>query len=282
MTEVVTYISESLEPYYSPEEIRSLTSLILEHVTQRPPYLQLINKDSQLSPTEEQSVREIVERLRFYEPIQYIIGETLFYNMPFQVNQSVLIPRPETEELVDLIVKSHKGVPCRILDIGTGSGCIAVSLATALKGSTVKAIDISPEAIAVARINARNNGTDITLIQGDILTPDDTMCQQIGTIDILVSNPPYVTVKEKSGMQPHVLNHEPHTALFVPDEDPLLFYRAIAAIGKQILSPAGKIYFEINQHYGKEVQQMLQEEGYASAGLRNDMFGHLRFIIAEL
>jgi len=217
--------------------------------------------------------------LKEYKPIQYILGETEFFGLNFSVNQSVLIPRPETEELVELILKNHSGENLKILDIGTGSGCIAISLAKNMPSAKVYAIDISEDALSVAKENATRNQVEIQFFQQDILAelPDNIFNEKL---DIIVSNPPYITPIEKYSIHDNVLKYEPHTALFVPQNNPLLFYERIADIGHSLLNKSGFLYFEINALYGKEICQMLQTKGYSNIKLYQDISGKNRMIEA--
>jgi len=207
-------------------------------------------------------------------PIQYIIGETEFYGLKFRLTPDVLIPRPETEELVDWIIKETAKGKISILDIGTGSGCIAISLAKHFPEAKVSAIDISSIALAVAEENARLNQVQVDFLQVDVL--NDEIPDKLW--DVIVSNPPYVRNSEKEEMQANVLDYEPHTALFVTDEEPLLFYRKIAEISKIHLVPNGNLYFEINEAYGMEVIKLLETLGFKKVTLKKDFFGKDRMV----
>lgn len=280
MTEAISRISRTLESLYPAHEIRSLTGIVLSHVTGLSRYQLLSCKDKQLSVTESAKLNEILSRLMQSEPIQYILGECEFYNLSFEVNPSTLIPRPETEELVECIVKNHSGQYFHILDIGTGTGCIAITLAKYLPGSVIEALDISPEALQTAEKNAAKNGVSVRFMQGDILNKDThTLLRK--EYDILVSNPPYVTEREKEDMEQNVLNYEPHTALFVKDNDPLLFYREIAELGLTHLKAGGFLYFEINRQYGEETIKLLESKGYTGIVKQKDLFGNDRIIKAQ-
>lgn len=280
MTETVSYIKDSLKETYPPGEITGFTRLIMEHVCGLQPHRLLMCKGKELSGIEKERVREIVFRLKKSEPIQYILGETTFYGLPFLVNPSVLIPRPETEELADLIVKQYSGRKIRLLDIGTGSGCIAVSLAKHLPDSEVTAIDISEKALETARLNAEKNNVTISFLQTDILDRNKAETVIHGDFDLIVSNPPYVLESEKASMQENVLLYEPATALYVPDNDPLLFYRAIAGFASDRLKAGGSIYLEINARYGKQLIELLAENGYKNIELLPDLSGKDRIIKA--
>ncbi|MCL4140592.1 UNVERIFIED_CONTAM: hypothetical protein GTU68_019375 [Idotea baltica] len=222
--------------------------------------------------------KNIINRLQKEEPIQYILGNTAFYGLPFLVNENTLIPRPETEELVEWVLKEDEK-SLKILDIGTGSGCIPISLAKNLKNASISAIDISTEALEVAKQNAALNNVAIHFIEMDILK---TTSLNVKNFDIIVSNPPYVRELEKVEIKNNVLQNEPHLALFVDDENPLLFYKKIADLAKQHLSKNGLLFFEINQYLGKETVEMLHQKGFQSLELKKDLFGNDRMIKASL
>lgn len=219
-----------------------------------------------------------LSRLKKQEPVQYILGKTHFYGLEFEVSPSTLIPRPETEELVDWIVSDVKKIKktFQILDIGTGSGCIAVSLAKNLPSAKVHAIDISADALLVAKKNARTHKVDVTFHEQDVLTVSDFT----SNFTVIVSNPPYVTLSEKQSIKPNVLNYEPHLALFVDNDDPLKFYKKISALAKKSLVNGGFLYFEINQYLAKEVVKLLENEGFKSVELKNDLFDNPRMVKA--
>ena len=228
-----------------------------------------------LDTLQQNRLNNALERLKKAEPIQYILGKTEFCDLTFNVNPSVLIPRPETSELVRWIVKEN-GNNCKILDIGTGSGCIAISLAKMLPQAEVTAWDISAQAIATAEENNKLNDTKVTFARQDIFAASSA-CEKY---DIIVSNPPYIKETERKNMQRNVLNWEPHVALFVPDNTPLLFYREIAHKGRQMLKDGGKLYFEINREHGKDTCAMLAENGYTEIELRKDFADNDRMIKA--
>jgi len=234
-----------------------------------------------VSESELLKIHFAVKDLNNHKPIQYIIGKTEFYGMQIEVNPDVLIPRPETEELLDLVIKEniHRN-NLNILDVGTGSGCLAIGLKKILADSHIIALDISPRAIEVARKNAKNNVVDIEFIQQDFL--NDTLWNRLGTFDIIVSNPPYVRYSEKVKMKKNVLNFEPALSLFVEDSDPLIFYKAIASFAKDYMRSQGKIYCEINQYLGKEIVNLFIREGLADAYLMKDLNGYDRIIAAKL
>jgi release factor glutamine methyltransferase len=280
-----TFIQEQLLDLYPAPEIKSLAYLVLEFVCRKDKQSLLFDKDKQLSTNEQAQIRAIVSELKNYRPIQYITGETEFYGLKFRVNENVLIPRPETEELVDWIIRDFKdknttSTPLSVLDIGTGSGCIAVSLAKHLPAASVCALDISETALEVARQNAEENRVIIQWFCCDLLNelPGDLP----GSFDVIVSNPPYVTPEEKRAMSRNVLDYEPHQALFVPQEKPLLFYERIAEIGQCRLNKNGSLYFETSALYGKETAEMLKNKGYRTIELVQDISGKDRMIKTRL
>ena len=224
----------------------------------------------------------VIAELKTEKPIQYILGSTSFFGCRLRVNEHVLIPRPETEELVELILKDAKEKKdISILDIGTGSGCIAIALKKILAGAKVSAIDISDEALLVAKANAILNQTKINFLQADILEVKEKVENKDRAFDIVVSNPPYVRLSEKAQMDKNVLEHEPHLALFVNDHDPLLFFKHIADFASRNLTPGGKLYFEINEAMGDEVKKMLEEKGFKNAEIRKDMSGKDRIALGS-
>lgn len=234
-------------------------------------------KVTQLSSDEQEELEKIMLRLEQAEPVQYVLGWANFCNRQFSVAPGVLIPRPETEELCSWITEDvgNRQQPA-ILDIGTGSGCIAISLALDIKGSAVSAWDISTDALRIAKENAARLGADINIMKQDALTPP----QDANRWDVIVSNPPYICEKEKAEMERNVLDNEPAIALFVPDNDPLLFYRAIALYGTKALKPKGMLFFEINAAYAAETCNMLRQLGYVDVEARNDLFGKARMVRA--
>ena len=268
-------IQESLANVYSDGEIKALTRIIATELLGISQMTFFLKDDVTLTAEQQALLDNAIRRLKKQEPIQYIFGYSDFYGLRFKVTPATLIPRPETSELVEWIVSETTGA-VSILDIGTGSGCIAVSLAHKLPQSKVTAWDISNEALAVAAENSKENGQTVTFEQVDILAHEPTDEQ----FDIIVSNPPYIKEKEKEAMHSNVLDWEPHTALFVPDSDPLLFYRTIAKKGLQILKPGGRIYFEINRAHGKETMEMLAALGYTGIELRKDFADNDRMIRA--
>ena len=245
-----------------------------------------LGRETQLSADCQTELEEIAKRLLQGEPIQYVLGQADFCGRTFMVNEHVLIPRPETEELCNwkpLPLPSPKGEGAKILDIGTGSGCIAITLAAMYPQAEVTAWDISPEALKVAEENARRHNVHVTFEQVDILSiPPLYMEGDRGeALSLIVSNPPYICNKERAAMAVNVLEYEPHTALFVPDDDPLLFYRAIAQYGQTALKAGGWLYFEINPLYAQEMCDMLRIMAYHDIELKADQYGKQRMIRAK-
>lgn len=267
---------DTLTPLYGAQEAATFFYWLTEA------YLNMRRVDVAMS-YEKQVEQTILDKfevalveLQQQKPIQYIVGDTVFYGNEFKVTPSVLIPRPETEELVDWIISDAKNeTSIKILDIGTGSGCIAISLAKALPKAKVSAIDVSEEALKIAKANAQHNGVEIEWIQQDILTTEN-----LKTYDIIVSNPPYVRMLEKEEIKSNVLDYEPHLALFVPDTKALLFYEKITELALNSLSSKGKLFFEINQYLGKETVEMIKEKGFLNVELRKDFSQNDRMIKA--
>ncbi len=282
MEDAVAYMKEALGEIYPKRELSSMIRLIMERVCHVPAYQLLAGIKREPSEIESKEIQDIVSRLKTAEPLQYIIGIADFYSLEFEVTPSVLIPRPETEELVDMILHEHADLEGGILDVGTGSGCIAITLSKHLPNANVTGIDISPEALSVARRNAERNEVNTAFRQADILSSEPTMPFLPTNFDLIVSNPPYVMEQEKATMEKNVLDYEPSLALFVPDADPLLFYKAIARFGRTHLNPGGQLYFEINPLRGNECAGMLYEAGYKDIQLLRDLSGKERFIKARL
>ncbi|MDH6354158.1 release factor glutamine methyltransferase [Dysgonomonas sp. PH5-45] len=278
MTETFKYIKNSLLGFYPETEAGYLTRYIIEYITQKPYPVALGDKNTKITPAQLQKTEEIVGRLKLYEPIQYVLGQAEFYGMPFAVNKDVLIPRPETEELVELICIENKTQGLTVLDIGTGSGCIAVALAKKMTNPKVEAWDVLAKALNIARNNAVRNKAEVHFREVDVLKDIDSDKK----FDIIVSNPPYVLESDKRTMERNVLEHEPHLALFVPDNDALMFYERIADVGHNLLKPDGRLYFEIHFLKGREVAEMLKERKYSDINLHKDMSGQDRMVSAVL
>lgn len=272
--------TSTLLPYYDIMEVESFFFMILKDVKNITRVDLALQPALVLTPDESLKVFTILNDLQTYRPIQYILGSTSFYGLLFQVNENVLVPRPETEELVDWIIDENRDKPhLQILDIGTGSGCIAISLAKNLKETQVTAIDVSVKALEIASQNALYNKAEINFIQADILKTGNLMPDlSLSPFDIIVSNPPYVRHLEKTSISRNVLDFEPHLALFVEDNDALLFYRKIAQLALQNLKPNGKLYFEINQYLGQEMVNLLASLGFVAITLKKDIYGNDRMI----
>lgn len=274
----ITY-QQKLQKLYDEEEIQSLFLLVVNHLLGYGKARYIIEKQTSLSEDVYLKFEEILLLISNGKPVQYVIGETEFYGLPFKVNPSVLIPRPETEELVDWILNDQEIIKQsgNVIDIGTGSGCIAISLKKHLSQAHVFAMDISKEALETAKGNALINQVEVGFMHGDILHP---LSVDFPKFDIIVSNPPYITENEKQEMHQNVLAHEPHTALFVSNEQPLVFYEAIAEFAKKHLCNGGSLFFEINEYLGKQTIEMLTAKGFTDIILRKDMQGKDRMIKA--
>ncbi|MBS7563130.1 peptide chain release factor N(5)-glutamine methyltransferase [Mucilaginibacter sp. Bleaf8] len=280
--EVYDSYRQDLQALYDSNEITALTELVLSELTGFSRAKLKAFPEVDLAGDQQTSVTHILSELKTGKPIQYILGFTEFYGLKFSVNPSVLIPRPETEELVDWIVNTIPNTSLtdtKILDVGTGSGCIAISLAKTINGSIVTAMDISVTALQTARENAIANGANVTFIEADVLN-EQTINMIEPNQSVIVSNPPYVTPLDKEHMHTNVTDFEPHTALFVPQEDPLLFYNTIADLAIARLSKSGLLFFEINEAYGQATVEMLSGKGFTDIELRKDMFGKDRMIKA--
>ncbi len=277
MNPLYIYIKQKLiAASYAETEASALARWILEEEFGFSTLELYAGKDTDFPMEKRNRLNDILVRLARFEPIQYIIGKTEFCGLTLKVSSDVLIPRPETAELVDWIVSDCPQSGLRVLDIGTGSGCIAITLAERMVEAEVSAWDISEKALAVARENALHNNVRIAFSCMDVFNePTD-----ISVFDIIVSNPPYITESERAEMERNVLDYEPETALFVPDTDPLRFYRRIAHIGNQMLKPGGKLFFEINRAYGSETAAMLKYGGYSQVEVRSDSYGNARMIKA--
>jgi len=277
-----TQFIQELSPIYDAGEVESFFYLILEEKHQ------LKRIDLALNPGLTFSVKEIqlwdwiLEQLKQEIPVQYLLGKTSFYGLEFEVNENVLIPRPETEELVEWVLTNqtiNESInPLKILDVGTGSGCIAISLAKNIPNAEVFAIDVSERALVTAKKNAESNQVNVVFIEKNILETEDLKQQ----FDIIVSNPPYVRELEKQEIKKNVLDNEPHLALFVDDDDALIFYRKIAELAQKNLSQNGQLFFEINQYLGKEMMDLLEKMGFKNIELRKDIYGNDRMIKGKI
>jgi len=293
--EAEKYISKQLETYYDESEASNIADLLIENISSLSKSDRLAQKEQLLSSSQLNKLNDYIQRLLQYEPVQYILNEAHFYKMKLYVDKNVLIPRPETEELVEWIINdvraSGKDVfqkaatdadattQLKILDVGTGSGCIALALKKKMPKAEVWGCDISDKALTVARRNGSELDIRVDFQSADYL--DSAQQKHLPTVDIVVSNPPYVPLKDKAQMQPNVLQYEPHTALFVDDSDPLLFYKAIVNFGKHRLYKNGVVYMEIHENLGNDVKTLFQNDGYI-VEVRKDMQGKERMVKASL
>ena len=276
-----TQFIKELSPFYDAYEAESFFYLILENKHKLRQIDLALNHELTFSDADLAIWGGFLNELKKEVPIQYLLGKTNFYGLDFEVNENVLIPRPETEELVEWIInenKDGKSKKIKILDIGTGSGCIAISLAKNLPNAEVYGIDVSKKAIETAKRNAINNNVDIIFMYQNILDTDVLTCN----FDIIVSNPPYVRNLEKEEIKKNVLDYEPHLALFVDDNDALVFYRKIAALAKSGLKENGKLYFEINQYLGNEMTDLLEKMDFKNIELRKDIYDNDRMISCKV
>ncbi len=278
MQPVIQYIEKELNGLYPSEEIKAFIRIIFEHVCGFS-YTQFITtRDKILSHAEKETIERIVIRLKMFEPIQYILGETEFYGLRLNVNPSVLIPRQETEELVQWILETNWLKSPAILDIGTGSGCIALALQKELPAAEVNAVDFSVKALETAHGNAQKNRLQVNFIESDILKWRHRKWENF---DVIVSNPPYVRELEKEKMQPNVLEFEPATALFVSDSDPLIFYREISKFALKYLQNNGFLFFEINESLGKEMIRLLSGLGFKKITIKRDLNNKERMLCCQ-
>lgn len=280
LKEVKSIFHTELDNIYGVQEVASFFYLLIDHFLNLEKFVMALTPDLVITKDEASVLFQALGKLKLQVPVQHIIGETEFMDLKFKVSPKVLVPRPETEDLIRWILEDHlenHKESLQILDIGTGSGCIAVSLAKHLANAKVSALDISGEALEIALLNAAKNGVNIHFQEVDILK-DSALEIVESTFDIIVSNPPYVRVLEKNKMRANVLEHEPEIALFVPDQDPLVFYRAIANFALKKLTHNGRLYVEINQYLGKEMVELLSSVGFKNVELRQDIFGNDRMV----
>lgn len=272
---IANYFRAALKNQFDSSEIEQHLQITFHHYFGLNKAALILDGDNDFSELKRQKVIDVIEQLKSNKPLAQIIGEWEFYELTFKVNEHTLIPRPETEELVHLIIEENKAVKqLSILDIGTGSGCIAVALKKQMSNANVTAFDVSEEALKIAVENAKFNSVPITFEKVDILNPEGITQK----FDVIVSNPPYITNKEKALMHLNVLDYEPHLALFVENEEPLLFYNHIANFASNHLSKEGKLYFEINEHYGQEVKEMLLLKSFKNINIVPDMNGKDRIV----
>lgn len=278
--ECLGYIKDELSGIYPAEEVQSIAYLMLEEILSISRTELLSNLQRALDASHTDKIKDIVSELKEEKPIQYILGKSYFYDCPILVPPGVLIPRPETEELVHWVVQEMAGKKVSIMDIGTGSGCIAISLAKNLEFASLIATDISEISLKTAEESAKLNQQKISFIQHDLLSPNAS--QGLPLVDVIVSNPPYILESEKKQMRLNILEYEPHEALFVPDDDPLIFYRAILEIAKTKLFPErGQIYFEINEQLGDKIKDLLDGCNFTNIEIKRDLHGKERMIKAQ-
>lgn len=275
MQATIQYIGRELKHLYPEPEVQAFRRMIIEHVCGWDFTTQILKKEELLTGEQQNKIETIITRLKNFEPIQYILEEAEFYGLKLHVNPSVLIPRPETEELVQWITKSNLHKNSKILDIGTGSGCIALALKKILKNAEISGVDISESALEVARKNAKENILEVNFFQTDILNWKNISWD---VFDVIVSNPPYVRLSEKEEMKTNVLAHEPENALFVSDEDPLVFYRVIAGFAKKHLAVRGFLFFEINEYLGEEMRDLLKEMDFREIQIHKDLNNRNRMV----
>lgn len=275
---LLNFIKKETSKYYDDNEAGSITYLLLEKFFNISKKDVILKTPLDVSKVNNKKITEIIKRIKAREPVQYIIGEASFYGKTFFVDPAVLIPRPETEELIDLVVRENPSPNLQVLDIGTGSGCIAICLQLHLNNATVHGLDVSEAALDVATKNALHNNAQIHFIKNNILKEAPDLCN----LDLIISNPPYVRKKESKLMSKHVLKHEPHTALFVPDKDPLLFYKKIIHHSKKLLKNTGKLYFEINEAYGQPLKTYMEENSFTDVDIFQDFQGKERMVRGRL
>ena len=275
LKEAIEQLRNGLAGVAEPQEVQAMIRIICEDIFHYDQVDVALRQESELPDFAQERITDIISRLRRHEPLQYIVGSACFHGHRLTVTPAVLIPRPETEQLIDMIVDENPASDLRVLDMGTGSGCIAISLARALKFAQVDALDVSRDALAVARENAALLKVKVRFFESDMLSP-----QPPARYDIIVSNPPYVCWSERESMERNVLDYEPGQALFVPDNDPLLFYKAIAAYAAQSLERGGRLYLEINQRFGNEVKRLLEGNGFDEVRIIEDSYGKTRFAAA--
>src|SRR5688572_22636561 len=284
LNEARTVLTKELNKIYGSDELKNIVDLVMEHVTNLPRMDQVKTRLSYLTCGQLETIDSITESLKKNEPVQYVLGEAWFAGMKFKVNKNVLVPRPETEELVDWIVKeSQKSNPDSyrdnsqyILDVGTGSGCIPITLKKNLAQANISAIDVCSEALFTAAENAIEHNTEVNFILLDFL--DENKWKELEQFDIIVSNPPYIRQSEKENMHARVKGFEPEKALFVPDNDAMLFYRKLSDFSIQHLKPGGRLFVEINEALGNEVVNLFHSAGFTNIELRKDMQGKDRMV----
>jgi len=283
LNEARTVLTKELKNVYESDELRNIIELVTEHITNMSRVEQVKNKVPYLTCTQLEDLDAITERLKKNEPVQYVLGEAWFAGMKFKVNKNVLIPRPETEELVDWIVKESQKLKVKsqnIIDIGTGSGCIPITIKKKLQEANVSAIDVCSETLFTATENAIELNTDVNFLLLDFL--DEEKWKELAQYDIIVSNPPYVKQSEINTMHERVKEFEPHLALFVPDNDPLLFYKKLSDFSMKHLNAGGKLFVEINEALGEAVSSLFRSAGFVNIELKKDMQGKDRMVMTSV
>jgi release factor glutamine methyltransferase len=280
ISEASKKLNESLLRLYDEREAGKVSDMIIENLTGLSKTERLIHKEKELTKQQHQRLQNFTQQLFQHKPVQYVLHEAWFFGLKFYVDENVLIPRPETEELVELILKQPDLKYPKILDVGCGSGCIAITLKKKLPTSIVYGLDISKEAINISLKNATANHVHVEFIEADMLNPTNDLA--LPEFDIIVSNPPYIRKSEASLMNLNVLNFEPHQALFVPDNDPLIFYKAIAALSLKYFKNKGKLFFEINESLSNEIVSLLQSRGFNNIEIKKDLYGKERIVSASL
>ena len=271
------FIRKNIQEAYPEPEAGAIAQRLLEHVLQKSKLELSLKKDKPLTSAQEEQVKQAVKRLQESEPIQYVLEEVYFYGLDLFIDKRALIPRPETEELVELVVKEHEGQRgLHVLDVCTGSGCIPLALASTLNVEQVYGLEVSDGALEVAQINGTKYNLPVRWLHQDVFEPVQSIIP--ASLDIITSNPPYVLEMEKEQMRANVLKYEPHLALFVLNNDPLRYYKRITELAMELLKEGGNLYFEINERYGQEVKQLLLEHGFKSAEVIKDLFGKDRIV----
>jgi release factor glutamine methyltransferase len=279
LKDIRTYLARELADLYPDTEISSFTSIIIKTLFNVERLHFMHNNKLKVPVNKSKRIQEICNELKKGKPIQYILKETTFYDCTIKVNNETLIPRPETEELVDLVIRENKGIKGKIIDIGTGSGCIAIALSKNFPGVEITATDNSKGALRMAKKNARINNVKVHFVWNDILNPG---LENLSGAAIIVSNPPYVRESEKKTMNRNVLDFEPPDALFVPDDDPLIYYKSILEISKSLLLQGGKVYFEINEAMSFEIDSLMKSKGFIDVNIIKDINGKDRIIKGKL
>lgn len=289
LKEIEQLFHKELDAIYGKDEVRQFFYMCIESFYNLSRLDLALDTNLSITTEEQPQIMEALHHLKAEKPIQYLLGETEFYGLTFKVTEDTLIPRPETEELVELIINIAKSEfssldELNLLDIGTGTGCIAISLAKHIAKAKVNAIDVSEEALKISKLNAIKNEVEVNFIQQNILDKVEALANinKLGKLDVIVSNPPYVRELEKQEIKPNVLENEPHLALFVSDEDPLIFYKTITEIAEKQLKPHGFLFFEINQYLGKEMKNLVESYAFKNVEIIKDGFGNDRMLRAQL